>query len=115
MINRVKKSTSRHATLPSLGTAELISIQGGTLPTSEANRFGYSINQAPNGATTGSVTYDRNFGNGFHGGADLTRQGGRTFGGVHFGGQMGSHGSWEAQVSRIGNDTNIFVKGGFKF
>jgi len=104
-----------NTSLDPMSNFELECVQGGTLPGSDANRFDYSINRAPNGAMTGTVGYERNFGNGYSAGGDLTRQGGKTFGGIHFGGQAGSKGSWSAEVNRYGNETSFGIKGRWRF
>jgi len=114
MRSHTSQYSIKGTSLKTLSPSELDGIQGGTPPGSDANRFGYSIYKAPSGAMTGTITYERNLGKGYSAGADLTRQGGRTFGGIHFGGQAGSHGTWSAEVNRYGNETNFGIKGGWR-
>lgn len=111
----IMKSTHMNLKIMKLSHQELQGIHGGTLPSGDDNQFGYSVSRAPGGAISGTINYERNLGKGFSAGADLTRQGDRTFGGINVGGPMGSHGTWKAEATRFGNETNITIRGGFHF
>ncbi|BDU77603.1 hypothetical protein [Mesoterricola sediminis] len=90
----------------------LAGVRGGQGP---AHEITTTINQGPGRAVFGSIDYTHRFPNGISLGGSVSRQGGRTAGGIQVGGAWGDHGTWSAGATRQRGETGVVFRGGFRW